>query len=116
MAEQIKYSTRFFCPLCKKIDKKNQMLYLDESINLLRCERHLDYMKKCNCRIKDMIVFDIYPETEQEAQEMIENLEFTTEEQAKIDNEDFLEREHAYAMKEAFGEDFVQGFEFEEGA
>lgn len=113
---KVQYSTRFFCPECKRVDKRNQMLFLDEDINLLRCERHPNYMKKCNCRIKDMIVFETYPESEEESIVMIDALEDTNEVQAKIDQEEQLEYEYAMAMKEAMGEDFVEGFEFEEGA
>lgn len=113
---KVQYSTRFFCPTCKRVDGRNQMLYLDEDINLLRCERHKDYMKKCSCRIKDMIYFETYPESEEESIAMIEELEDTNEVQAKIDQEEQLEYEYAMAINEAMGDDFVEGFEFEEGA
>lgn len=111
----MQYSTRFFCPTCKR-EGRNQMLFLDESISLLRCERHKSYMKQCNCRVKDMIIFEMYPESEEESMQMIDNLEDTNEEQARIDQEEKLEYEYAMAMNEAMGDDFVEGFEFEEGA
>lgn len=68
-----KYSTKFFCPECKRsADKTMQMLYLDTKQNLLTCEKHPFYKRECTCKISDMIIFDMYPETEEEAIKVIE--------------------------------------------
>lgn len=107
---QRKYSSRFFCPLCRTDSKQTRMLMLDEELNLLRCEVHTHYLKQCNCRTKDMIVMDFYEEDLDVLQEEIDSLPLTTEEEAKRVVEDRLEQDLANNLLEAWGED-VEGFE-----
>lgn len=107
---QRKYSSRFFCPICKVDNKQTRMLMLDEELNLLRCEVHTDYLKQCNCRTKDMIVMDFYEEDLDVLQQEIDSLPLTTEEEAKRAIEDRLEQDLANILLEAWGEDVV-GFD-----
>lgn len=87
------------------------MLWLDESINLLRCDVHEGYMKQCNCRTKDLIVMDIITETELEKTQLeIEKLPLTTEEEAKRVVEDKIEQDLAEQLLLQWGEEDVIGF------
>lgn len=111
--KQVKYSTVFFCPECKKKDGAMRMLILDESINLLRCPVHTSYMKQCSCKAKDLIVSGYYDDgTEEEIQEeqqRIEEAPLTTVEEAERATEDRLEEDYARILKEHWGSD-VEGF------
>lgn len=63
-----------------------------------------------------MIVFETYPDTEEESEQMVNSLNDSNEQKAKQDQEDKLEYEYAMAINEASGDDFVEGFDFSEGA
>lgn len=84
MSRYRKYSTKFFCPRCKQEQGIMQMLYLDTKANLLTCQNHPSYKKECTCRMSDMIIFDMYPETEKELEEVVESAPDATEKEEVV--------------------------------
>lgn len=72
MSRYRKYSTKFFCPRCRRDLNQMQMLYLDTEKNMLTCEKHPEYQKKCTCKMSDMIIFDMYPDQEKTNIKLVE--------------------------------------------
>lgn len=106
MKKYKKVSTLFFCPRCKREDKVTRMLTLEPNENYLTCDIHKDYKKICNCGMSDIIIFQEYPDSEEETIKMVEEAE------DYISNEDQEEEEMANTMR-AVGDSFVVGFDLE---